>query len=238
MTPSHRIPLLPLALATVLLAPQATAEERRGHGSHVHGMGSLNIAQEGGDLQMELHSAAANIVGFEHAPRWEEEHEAVRRAVETLEEGGALFGLPAAAGCALEHVAVATPLLKSGAGHEADHLHEGHHQEGGKDSHRDDHAGHHETPGEDERHGHAEGHGHDARDGDAIGEAHHAHDAATHSDITAEYHFHCEWPDRLEGVEVGLFEAFPATTRLRVQFVTDEGQGAAELTPENRLVRF
>lgn len=67
------------------------------------------------------------------------------------------------------------------------------------------------------------------------GEAAHASD---HADIEAEYRFECAEPGRLVQMRLGLFDAFPQTQRLQVQFVGPRGQGAAELTAANPVLRF
>ena len=67
------------------------------------------------------------------------------------------------------------------------------------------------------------------------GEGAHASD---HADIEAEYRFECAEPGRLVEMQLGLFEAFPETQRLQVQFVGPSGQGAAELTAANPVLRF
>ena len=70
------------------------------------------------------------------------------------------------------------------------------------------------------------------------GEAGEAADAGDHADIDAEYRFECAEPDRLVQMHLGLFEAFPETRGLQVQFVGPRGQGAAELTAANPVLRF
>ena len=59
-----------------------------------------------------------------------------------------------------------------------------------------------------------------------------------HADIDAEYRFECAQPDRLVQMDLGLFEAFPATRTLQVQFVGPRGQDAAELTAASPVLRF
>lgn len=59
-----------------------------------------------------------------------------------------------------------------------------------------------------------------------------------HADVEAEYRFTCARPERLEGLDVTLFEAFPGTERLRAQYVTPRGQGGADLTPASHALRF
>lgn len=66
----------------------------------------------------------------------------------------------------------------------------------------------------------------------------HAHGDETHTDIEAAYRFECAKPGKLERLDVGLFEAFPATEQLTVQFVIGDRQGAIELTPDNHMVAF
>ena len=60
---------------------------------------------------------------------------------------------------------------------------------------------------------------------------HHAEgEHETHADLDADYRFECRDAARIGPVEVRLFEAFPATQRLRVQTATAKGQGGVELT--------
>ena len=70
------------------------------------------------------------------------------------------------------------------------------------------------------------------------GEAGKGAGAAAHADIDAEYRFECAEPGRLVQMQLGLFEAFPATRGLQVQFVGPKGQGAAELTAASPVLRF
>ena len=205
--------LTPLAL----LAPGAFAEgqdehdhdhEHRQHEAHVHGIAALNLALEGDEVHIELDSPAANLVGFEHAPSSEADHAALDGAVATLKKGGRLFRFNAEAGCRMQKVMLESALLE-----EDHHAHE-----------------------EEAEHGHEE-HEHDEHEHDE-----HEHDEhegeQTHSDIEAVYHFECARPGRLTQLTVELFEAFPATEVLKVQYVIEGKQGARELTARDHLVRF
>lgn len=92
------------ALALISIAvwsPFLAAHEQghREHGVHQHGVGELNVAVEGSAVHVELITPAANIVGFEHAPRDAEEEAALRTAIDTLRAGDALFALSPQAGC-------------------------------------------------------------------------------------------------------------------------------------------
>ncbi|HBG52527.1 MAG TPA: DUF2796 domain-containing protein [Gammaproteobacteria bacterium] len=115
-------PILVLLLATS--GPLALADEQRQHGAHAHGVGRLDVAQEGTTLHIELHSPAVNIVGFEHAPRSKEDHHTRESALARLKDGAALFALPEAAGCHLVHADARTPRMDE-ARHDDEH-HEAH----------------------------------------------------------------------------------------------------------------
>ncbi|MCP5143001.1 MAG: DUF2796 domain-containing protein [Chromatiales bacterium] len=206
----------------VLAAPWVSAEEKhahehehehRQHGTHVHGVAALNIALEGDEVHVELDSPAANIVGFEHAPSSEADHAALDQAVARLKDGDALFRFNAEAGCKMEMAKVSSALLAAEHGE-----HEGH-KEG-------DHG--HAEKGDHDHERHA-AHGHDE---------HEKHAGETHSDIDAAYHFECAQPGKLSSLTVELFEAFPATGEIEVQYVIENRQGAVELTPSEHVVNF
>lgn len=80
----------------------------------------------------------------------------------------------------------------------------------------------------------------------ASGHAAHAHEAehkheggpAQHADIVAEYHFECATPGKLERLQVRLFDFFPATEHLEVEYVIGDKQGAAELGHAHPVLTF
>lgn len=197
-------PAAALAAALAVVPPVALSEEahaHRQHGPHEHGVGSLNLVVDGNVVEIELESPAVNIVGFERAPKDEAEHATLERAVATLKDGGRLFGFPAAAGCRLTKSSVSSSLLGDEPEAEADH---------------EDHQAHDDARAKQTHH----------EDGDQDAE----HEHETHADLDADYGFECDDAARIDRVEVRLFEAFPGTRRLRVQFATAKGQGGAELT--------
>lgn len=61
---------------------------------------------------------------------------------------------------------------------------------------------------------------------------------AGHADITAEYHFECAHPGKLDRLHVRLFEVFPAIEHLEVQYIMGDKQGSAELTHANPVLTF
>jgi hypothetical protein len=176
-------------------------QEHRQHGSHVHGIAVLNVALEGQDVQIELDSPAANIVGFEHAPSSKADHAALDKAVATLKGGDRLFRFNEDAGCRMEQADATSQLLD---GEQAEHeKHEGPAK-----------GGHEDAQHEPE------------------------HEGETHSDIEAAYHFVCDQPGKLTLLTIELFEVFPGTEKLAVQYVIEGKQGARELTATNQVVRF
>ena len=64
------------------------------------------------------------------------------------------------------------------------------------------------------------------------------HEEEAHSDIDAVYHFECAQPGKLTRLTVELFESFSGMDKLNVQYVIENKQGAAELTPADHVVTF
>ena len=79
---------------------------------HQHGVGQLNVAIQGDHVEIELETPGADIVGFEHPPRTDEQKKAVQDAARTLRNGSAIFVFPAAARCKLEKTKVESGLLE------------------------------------------------------------------------------------------------------------------------------
>lgn len=125
--------ILSLVIFAMGMTNVANAEEYRQHGTHEHGLAQMNLAVDDQDVHIELISPAANIVGFEHQPKTPEQEAAVKKALETLEDGEALFVFSPDAACDLVEARVETSLMNH---HEddshddrdddEDHEHEGH----------------------------------------------------------------------------------------------------------------
>ena len=101
-------------LVTALVAAGSRADDapiHRQHAAHAHGIGRLNLALEDQALYVELHSPAANVFGFEHAPSSDGEREKLRTAVETLEQGDRLFRFAEAAECRMSRVTLDSSLI-------------------------------------------------------------------------------------------------------------------------------
>ncbi len=67
--------------------------------AHEHGTAEIELAVEGSDVQVNFASPVYNLVGFEHAPRDEQDREAVAAALALLGDPANLVLLHADAGC-------------------------------------------------------------------------------------------------------------------------------------------
>lgn len=218
---------LPLRSATVLacailggVALAASEDEHREHDAHEHGRGTLDIVAEGEELVVEFRIPAANVVGFEHAPRDDAEREAVHRAAETFRNPASVLVLPAEAECEVEE-AEAGIVGMDDEEHDEGHGHDG-----------DEHAKeeHDEEEGEDHDHAKEEHEEHDEHSADSDGEA--------HSELRATYHFHCHAPERLVRIEVRVFENLRDAEEIDVRVVTATAQTAMELHPGEAVVEL
>ena len=119
---------LACSLAGAVLS--ASEDEHREHGAHEHGRGTLDIAVEGEELVVEFRIPAANVVGFEHAPRDDAEREAVRRALAPFQDAASLLEPSTEAECELEmlHAGLWRMDLEE-AGEGEEHGHEEHERE-------------------------------------------------------------------------------------------------------------
>lgn len=201
----------------------ASEGEHREHEAHEHGRGTLDIVAEGEELVVEFRIPAANVVGFEHAPRDDAEHEAVRMAAETFRDPASVLVLPAEAECEVEEAEAG--IMGMGA--------EEHEEEG------DDH-GHAKEEGEEEGddHDHAkEEHEEEGEDHDHAMEEH-EEEGEAHSELRATYHFHCHAPERLVRIEVRVFEHLRDAEEIDVRVVTATAQTAMELHPGEAVVEL
>ena len=110
MKPSPRLPgfsgfsrfsekVMLAASMTLGLAIPASAQSP---GAHVHGQAVLEIAVDGGMVQLNLHSPLDNLLGFEHAPRTGEERRAIQAMAVKLHQADNLFVFTPSARCQLE----------------------------------------------------------------------------------------------------------------------------------------
>ncbi len=200
-----------LLMATMVMVPSlvvADEHEPRHHDAHEHGAAVLSIAQQGKEFELLLHSPAFNIVGFEHHPNSDHERALVNDAMQTLNQGEALFSFPSSAKCELERVDVDSRLSIEG-DHDEDHDHEADHDE--EHEHESDH---------DEEHEHESDH-----DGG-------------HSDVDVQWHFSCAHSEKVSSITVTLFERFQHLNTLNVEYLLTNKQGATALSEHKNIVNF
>ncbi|HTN29349.1 MAG TPA: DUF2796 domain-containing protein [Pseudomonas sp.] len=137
-----------LLLSVALLLPGFAQAQTHDHehannslDAHVHGEAGLDVALEGKQLELQLHSPAINLAGFERAPVNAREQARLNAVRDFLTQPEKVFALPVEAGCALEREAVSSELFGVAAGDE-DHLalHDDTSEVASADNHHDIHA--------------------------------------------------------------------------------------------------
>jgi len=197
-----------LSIVPVLVISDIQAEGYRHHEAHEHGVAGLNVAIDGKNLQLEFSSPAANIVGFEHHPRTQEQKAAVKKAIGQLKDGDALFALSRES---------ESRLIKSDVHTDIDHQGDDHHdsEHSVEKKPHDQNAEHHGK----EQHSEADEH-------------------QRHSEFKANYHFISDKPNKLKHITVLLFKVFPGIEHIKVQLLTPKKQTAMELTADNNRLPF
>lgn len=180
--------------------------------AHNHGTAELFIVLVEQDLQIELHSPAANLVGFEHEAKNAEQRAQVESVKQTLENANDLFEISSGA-CELNDLELDMGKLV------ADET--AHHDE-------DDEHGDESHDGEEHEEEHADEEHHDEDD----------HSDTTHSDIEAEYRYSCNKPNSITSVVIKIADQFPGVESLQVQWIVNGRQAATTLENDQREVVF
>ena len=222
-------------VGAMLIGSQAYAAERE-LDAHQHGHGNLNIAIEGSTLYIALETPGADIVGFEHPARSDDDKAAIEDAKGRLSDPIGLFGIPAEASCTLVDVSVEP--VGYGLGMDDDH-HDEHdhddHDEHAEDAHDDDH----DERGHDD---HDEAHGHDDHDEHAedMHDDHDEHEGEkeSHAEFHAEYRLQCDDPAAITSLTLTYFDVFSGAEELEVNLITDDGQSRQEVTPAEPVVNL
>lgn len=202
-----------VALATCLPLT-VLAQTERDLGSHEHGAALLNVAIDGDELFLELESPWDNLIGFEHTPETEEQHQLFDAAMALLESPGKLFTLTGG-NCSLTNSAIESGLSEEDGHADHDDDHDDDHKE--HDDHDDDHKEHDDHDDE-----HAE---HDDHDDHA--------DEGTHSELVASYVFSCSSMSDLNAIDVNFLQEWSGFEVLDAQMIGPKGQALQELTSGN-----
>ncbi len=192
------------------------AETKRELGAHFHGTAALNVVLDGDQVRAELVMPAMDMVGFEYAPRTDDEKAAAKAALAKLSRDAlAILGLPKAANCTVDDTDVETVMLSGEEEHDEHGHHDEHDEKHGEAKHAEAEHGHDE-------HGHHDEHG----------------DEETHSEVRASYRLTCAAPGAIDHLDVDYFAIFERAEKLNVQAVGPWGQTSGTLTADASRLSF
>lgn len=204
-------------------------DEHEHHGKHEHGVADLDIALDGKQLLVQLTSPAANFLGFEHQPSTEEQKKAYAKMVKLLNKPKKIIDVEGGK-CKLSEKDIDLPYEVAEHKHHHDHDH-------------DEHAHHEHAHHEHDEHKEHEHHEHDEHKHEE--HAHHDHEkehdhdhGSKHSDIEFKYVYTCNKAERLEHVDVKLFDRFNGFEKINVQWIANNKQGHATLTSKETEVEL
>ena len=101
--------------------------------AHIHGEAKLNIVFEGPELLIELKSPSYNLVGFEHAPKTNNQLELVENTISLLKNFKNVADTSTEANCKIADASVSTSMRGI---HEDEHHEDEHHED---EHHEDEH---------------------------------------------------------------------------------------------------
>lgn len=190
-------------------AEEPGEHDHRAHDVHVHGTWELFAALDDTQLSVTIKGPLVDVVGFEHAPETDDEHNAIQEIQDRLSAPEMMLALDERANCTLlEPVQIILP--------------EGFAQQSIDDA--EDH-GH-------ELHEEADHHGHDEHED----EEHQAdHDVHT-NDLEVSYAFDCRSPARLRAITMTGFDSFPTIENVDAVFLGDAKQTARRLERGTRTL--
>ena len=183
-------------------------------GPHVHGAADFMLAAEGNKIEIILNVPAMSVVGFESEVVSKEQQQAVSDADALLRNPEQLFSLRGGQ-CVLEDTQVDFSAITgvSVDTEEEHHTEEKNHTE--EERHTDDEHAAHE---------------HSTHEEAAVDE--------DHSDISVQYHFNCENSAALEQLRFGPDGLPFELEQINVMWVSESGQGAAEVSLKRPFVDF
>ncbi len=222
--------VLGVAIAGALsVSASVNAESFRQHSAHVHGQVEINVAQDGNDLLVEIIAPGADVVGFEHAPKSDEQKHKLEDALAHLQHGDEVMTFASAAQCSFVSAEVSHTL---GGDEHDDHAHDNHdHDEHAHDEHHDhDHDKHAHDEHHDHDHNHDD-HAHDDHDDHHDHHDHHDHDHGEggHGEFNVQYQFSCDNPEQLNQIATTWFDEFKGTEAVTLNVLTDNVQTSTPL---------
>jgi len=182
------------------------------HGAHVHSISNGTLAIDQNQIEFTFQSPGANMVGFEHPPRNQDQQAAFDLAV-TILESAEWITFDSEAGCSDVAVEVNTPGF-----HDEQHDHD-----------HPDHEHEHELGDHDHEH-HAD-HEH--------GDHNHDHDhGSRHAEIHLTLRAACSEMDRLNWITFDLFDGWSDNQEIQLDVLTDRIQQRFVLTADNNRLEL
>ena len=184
-----------LIIFTALLLTNASFAQDEGFvdaDAHEHGVALMTLVVENDTLTMDFISPAINIVGFEYAPKTDEEKALVDQALIDLGNVDNLVAFSNGASCSMVTSNIASELS------EADGHDEEHHE--GEDEHHEGEEEHHE--GEEEHHDEDGEEHHEGEESEEHDEHGHEEEESVHSEFHASYTFTCNNVNRLAEIDL------------------------------------
>lgn len=123
------IKIITLIIIAGFIVTPLPAQNHHHTAPHVHGEATLNIVFQKEGLYIEFSSPAANIVGFEHSPRTQNQKRAIKDAMDMLKQSDGLFTFNGTAKVILKKDRIDTDIDPA---HPSDH--------GSKTNHHDRHS--------------------------------------------------------------------------------------------------
>lgn len=114
-----------LSLLSFLVLSQLALAEHRHHEAHVHGTAELNLVLSKNELQVEFHSPAVNIVGFEHAPASEADNAKIEKVKSLVKNSDSIILITPENTCTTKEPAKIELSFEEQAHEEAEHHHDG-----------------------------------------------------------------------------------------------------------------
>jgi Protein of unknown function (DUF2796) len=105
---------LPAQLVLVAAAFGLNGAHAASKKAHQHGVAALGVAVEKARISITLDSPLDNLLGFERAPRNDDEKQRAEALVAKIKAADTLFRIDPAAGCKLASVEIDAPLLGQG----------------------------------------------------------------------------------------------------------------------------
>ena len=199
-----------IVLVCLFVSFQTSAQVRQ-KDSHEHGAANLMLAIEGDKLQIGIEVPSESLIGFEHFPKSRSDRENFDEAIKILSNPSKFFSTPDDAECLLTGLNVSQTLFS---GEEEDE--DGHEEE--------DEQGHEKK----DEHGHDDHDEHGHEDSEKV---------EIHSEFRSNYFWNCLHTDEIDSIGNKFFSFFPRIEEIRVNWITNSGQGSLEIEPEDNQIR-